>query len=311
MGNIRRILGGRKDTEGSPAQRIPGPPILYVAFLLIFSMSFQYVTKSIAILFFWLAAFLLPPALPGYEIFIYRRYEQKKALAPGKKLSVHGEFFGQLQFPANFPSYNDLTGPEDRWNFGFQNTVFLTSTTVLDAQLVTHDSGGQRTKFDWHFSVHQDISKHFALTLGHDSDHDSDYTSYLDGKPYYTNRNYIGLSLPFSGKTYMIEPFTWFFHHTNERTFLDLSGSNLKQEYGVRVGALIGEKVTLSMQVIVKSDTLFYKGQTWLADVIIRYPLMEWLELSLGAGIWKDKDISPLGNKQSYHKLTWGIAIPF
>jgi hypothetical protein len=79
----------------------------------------------------------------------------------------------------------------------------------------------------------------------------------------------------------------------------------------VRVGVLLGKDVTLSLQVIAQSDTLFYKGQMWLADLIFRFRLAEWFELSMGASLWKDKEISPLGNQQSYYKLIWGVAIPF
>ena len=59
--------------------------------------------------------------------------------------------------PSTFPSYNDLSGPVDRWNFGFQNYFPITTTTTLMAQLVTHDDGRQRTKFDWHFHLRQVI----------------------------------------------------------------------------------------------------------------------------------------------------------
>jgi hypothetical protein len=274
-------------------------------------MNSKYFIKLTGIILFWLIAFFLPPALPGYEIFIYRRYEQKHPLVGGKKIFAHGEFFGQLQMPSTFPSYNDLTGGEDRWNFGFRNTVYLTQTTSFNAQLIAHDDGDKRTKFDWHFSLQQDIAKNFLLIIGHDSDHDSDHSSYVNGKPYYTNRNFIGLGLPFGGKNFLIEPFTWLLHHTNQRVYLDLSGSKLKQEYGVRVGALFGEYVTLSVQIVAQSDTLFYKGQTWLADLIFRFRLAEWFELALGASVWKDRESSPMGNKQSFSKFIWGIAIPF
>jgi hypothetical protein len=254
---------------------------------------------------------LLARALPAYEIFIYRIYKAKHPFFPEKRFYVHGEFFGQLQAPSTFPSYNDLSGGPDRWTFGFRDTIFLTRTTRFDAQLVTHDDGGRRTKFDWHFSVHQDVLKNFVLIIGHDSDHDSDHTSYLGGKPYYTNRNYIGLAVPFGNERLLVEPFTRFFHHTNQRTFLDLSGSKLKQEYGVRIGAIPAENVTVSFQWIVQSDTLFYKGQAWLADLVLRFRPASWLELAAGASLWKDTQTSPLDNKQSFSKLIWGVAIPF
>jgi len=274
-------------------------------------MNSKYFIKSIGLLLFWLTAALLPPALPGYELFLYRRFEQKYPLGPDKKVMIHGELFGQLQLPSTYPSYNDLSGAEDRWNFGFRSVIFLTRTTGLDFQVVTHDDGGHRTKFDWHFSLHQKIFEHLTLILGHDSDHDSDHTSYLNGKPYYTNRNYIGFSVPFQGKNYIIEPFAWFFHHTNQRTYLDLSGGKVEQEYGLRAGAQLGKKATASLQVIVQSDTVFNIGQTLIADLIFRFSLTEWLQLAAGTSIWADLKTSPLGMKRSYSKLIWGMAILF
>ncbi len=274
-------------------------------------MNSKYLAKSIGLLLFWVAGALQPPALPGYELFIYRRFEQKSLLGPDKKVIIQGEFFGQLQLPSTYPSYNDLSGAEDRWNFGFRGVIFLTGTTALDFQLVTHDDGRQRTKFDWHFSVHQRIFEHLRLILGHDSDHDSEHTSSLNGKPYYTNRNYIGFSLPFQGKNYVIEPFAWFFHHTNQRTYLDLSGGKVRQEYGLRIGAQVGKNSTASLQVIAQSDVLFNIGKALIADLILRFNLTDWLQLAAGAGTWADLGISPLGMKRSYSKLTWGMAILF
>lgn len=255
--------------------------------------------------------FLISQPGQAYEIFIYRLFPEKLALDREKKIFVHGELFGQLQLPSNFPSYNDLSGEDDRWTFGFRNFVFLTQSTVLQAQLVTHDDGGQRTRFDWHFSLRQHISPYIALVLGHDSDHDSDHTSYVRGKPYYTNRNYVGFSLPFSGTNFLIEPFSWFFHHTNQRTYLDLSGEKLQHEYGLRLGTLIGEKASLSFQLIIQSDAVFGPGQMVLADLIFRVRLAEWLELASGSSWWRDRETSAAGKKQSFHKLTWGMAILF
>lgn len=250
------------------------------------------------------------PAL-SYEIFIYRPFPEKFALDQEKKIHVHGELFGQLQFPSNFPSYNDLSGSEDRWTFGFHNFMFLTETTVFHAQLVTHDDGGQRTKFDWHFSLRQHLGRYLTLVLGHDSDHDSDHTSYLRGRPFYTNRNYLGFSFPFSGQNFFIEPFTWVFHHTNQRVHLDLSGQKLKHEYGLRLGALLGKQAGLSFQLIFQSDTIFGPGQMLLADLIFRVRLAEWFELSSGSSWWRDLEKSPNGQKTSFHKLMWGMAILF
>lgn len=249
--------------------------------------------------------------LSGYEMFIYRRPAKKENAFRDNKIILHGEFFGQLLYPCSFPSYNDLSGPEDRWNFGFHNLVFFTPSTVFHAQLITHDQGGRRTKFDWHFSLHQDVGRHLTLSLGHDSDHDSDYTSVLNGKPFYNNRNYFDIGLPFGGQNYVVEPFIRFFHHTNQRAQLDLSGEKLKQEYGIRFGAALSPQVTLSFQWTEQSSRLFHRGEAWLADLTVRFGLAPWLEVLMGWGTWKDLKTSSLGNKQSFSKFTWGIAIPF
>ncbi len=272
--------------------------------------SKKYIKSTGKVLF--LAIFLWTSPLSwAYEIFIYRPFEEKLSLERDKKIRLRGEFFGQLQWPSTFPSYNDLTGNEDRWNFGFRNYVFLTETTVLHAQLITHDDGGQRTKFDWHFSLRQSLLRYITLVVGHDSDHDSDHTSYVRGKPFYTNRNYIGFSLPLSGEKFLLEPFTWFFHHTNQRTYLDLSGNKIKHEYGLRFGALLSPQASLSFQLILQSDTIFGPGQMLLADLVFRLHLAEWLELAVGSSWWRDQEVSTAGNKLSFHKLIWGIAILF
>ncbi len=249
--------------------------------------------------------------LSGYEIFLFRLYEKKTSLAADHRIHLQGELFGQAQIPSSFPSYNDLSGEDDRWAFGFHNLIFLTESTVFHAQLVTHDDGRQRTKFDWHFSLRQNLSRHVALIIGHDSDHDSDHLSTYNGRPFYLNRNYIGFSLPISGASFLVEPFTLFFHHTNQRAHLDLSGSKLKQEYGLRLGALFGKQVSLSFQLLIQSDSVFTLGQMLLADLIFRFRLAEWLELSAGSTWWKDREVSPAGRKQSFHKLSWGAAILF
>jgi hypothetical protein len=253
----------------------------------------------------------LPPVLPGYEVFIYRRFDPRENLFYQKKITLHGELFGQLLSPSTFPSYNDLSGEEDRWNFGFHNYLLISSSTILHAQLITHDKDGERTKFDWHFSLRQQVVRNLALDIGHDSDHDSDHTSTLLGKPYYTNRNSFGIYIPWPGEAFIVEPFLRFFHHTNQRVYLDLSGEKLRQELGLRVGASLGEAASLSLQVIAQSSRTFGRSETWLADLVFRARLSGWLEASLGGGIWSDLVRSPLGNKQTYYKLTWGIAIPF
>jgi hypothetical protein len=264
-----------------------------------------------AIIFFGLLLSGSAETLSGYEIFIYRPYKAKNPLFAEKKVTLYGEFFGQLQVPSTFPSYNDLSGPEDRWTYGFRNRIFLTESISFLAQLVTHDDGTQRTKFDWHFSLRIKPIENLVLILGHDSNHDSDRRSRLDGFAYYLNRNYLGFGIPFQLGDVYIEPFTWFLYHTNNKGHLDLSGDNLIQEYGLRVGAWIQERFGISFQIIGQSETFFSLGQAFLADLILRIRLLNYLELSLGSSIWADIQESRLGNKQIFHKLHWGIAIPF
>ncbi|HHF42747.1 MAG TPA: hypothetical protein ENL38_03410 [Candidatus Aminicenantes bacterium] len=263
------------------------------------------------ILFFFLLTSPLFLYLEAQEIFIYRPYLEKKTVFPEKSLSIHGEIFGYLQYPSTFPSYNDLTGPEDRWTYGFQNFIFLTPSTTFLAQLITHDDGGRRTKFDWHFSLRQEIMENLVLIIGHDSNHDSDYQSLLNGHSFYINRNYLGLGLPFEKEGFYLEPFTWFFHHTNQRGHLDLSGEKLKQEYGLRLGALLSPKLTLNLQVIAQSEVYFAVGQAFLADVIFRYYLDDLVHLTLGLSFWKDIQATRWGNKKHFYKVIWGLAIPF
>jgi len=248
----------------------------------------------------------------GYEIFVYRPYKEKNPLFPNHKLILHGEFFGQLQLPSNFPSYNDLSGKKDRWIYGFRNRIFITENFSFLAQLVTHDDGSKRTKFDWHFSLRLNPVENLVLILGHDSNHDSDYQSILDDdQGYYLNRNYAGFGLPFHVGDFYIEPFTWVLYLTNHMGHLDLSGEKLLQEYGIRIGAWMQDKIGISFQIICQSESFFSLGQTFLADLIFRIKLLDYLELSLGGSIWKDIQKSRLGNKQTFTKLHWGIAIPF
>jgi len=251
------------------------------------------------------------PHVLGSEIFIYRRFDPKENLLEGGKAVVHGELFGQLLAPSDFPSYNDLSGKADRWNFGFHNYFPISPTTILHAQLITHDDNGKRTKFDWHFSLHQLLVHGLGLEIGHDSDHDSDYASTLLGKSYYTNRNYIGIFIPWPGEAFHIEPFLRLFHHSNERVHLDLSGGRIKQELGLRAGAAIGEKVVFSLQIVARSSQRLGRNEAWLGDLILRVRLSRWLEASVGGSVWSDVMASPQGNKQTFHKLIWGIAIPF
>jgi hypothetical protein len=248
---------------------------------------------------------------PGQEVFIYRPRPEKKTLVSDGVLSVHGELFVHLQAPSSFPSFNDQSGETDRWNYGFRNFFFLTPSTTLIAQLVAHDDTNNRTKFDWHFSARQNLARNLVLVIGHDSNHDSDHASYLHGKLYYTNRNYIGAALPLEGNNFYVEPFIWFFHHSNQRTHLDLSGEKIKQELGLRSGLILTQQAILSLQIICQSDGLFYLGQAYSGDLILRIRLAPWFELSLGGSLWKDIETSPLGTKKTFGKLMWGISIPF
>jgi hypothetical protein len=276
-------------------------------------MNSRMTSKTIGIVAFGIAALLILGAAQaaGYEIFIYRQLDKREAVSLTGRLTLRGEFFGQLQAPSTFPSYNDLSGPVDRWTMGFQDYVLITPTTTLLAQLVTHDRGGERTKFDWHFSLRQELGRSLVLIVGHDSDHDSDHASYLGGKRFYTNRNYIGVGAPFGGRGYTVEPFLRFFHHTNQPVHLDLSGEKLKQEYGLRIGAQLGPAATLSFQTVIQSSAVLGRAEAWLADLILRFRLTGWLEGTLGAGIWKDWGPSPAGQKKTFTKLVWGIAVPF
>ncbi|MGB7297152.1 MAG: hypothetical protein WBC70_16345 [Candidatus Aminicenantales bacterium] len=249
--------------------------------------------------------------LPGHELFIYRRYDPKENLLSQKRITMHGELFGELLYPSSYPSYNDLSGEEDRWNFGFHDSFFITASTAFHAQLVTHDKDGERTKFDWHFSVRQRLTDFLSMDIGHDSDHDSDHTSTLNGKPYYTNRNYIGIHLGWSRESFLVEPFLRFFHNTNQRVYLDLSGDKLAQEYGLRIGALFGAVGSLSIQILGRSSAVFGRIESGLADVILRFRLDDWLEATIGGTVWADARTSPRGQKKTFSKLVWGIAIPF
>jgi hypothetical protein len=276
-------------------------------------MNFRKSIKPVKIV--WMGALVvllwLPPLLPGYEIFIYRRFDRRDNLLDQKKIIMHGELYGQLLSPSTFPSYNDLSGEEDRWNFGFHDYLLISPSTILHAQLITHDSHGERTKFDWHFSLRQQVVRNLALDLGHDSDHDSDHSSTLLGKPYYSNRNYFGIYLPWGGQAFLVEPFLRIFHHTNQRVHLDLSGARLGQELGLKAGASLGQSASLSFQVIAQSSRAFGRSEAWLADLAFRVRLSGWLEATIGGGVWSDLLRSPLGNKQTFYKLIWGIAIPF
>jgi len=252
-----------------------------------------------------------PAPLSGQPLFIYRPAQEKQPLLSSGRLDPRGELFALLLLPSNFPSFNDFNGSEDRWNLGFQLYLDLTPSTEFLSQLITHDDGHNRTKFDWHFSLRQQIDRYLVLIVGHDSNHDSDHQSFVNGKPFYLNRNYLGFGLCFSFKQFYFEPFTWFFHHTNQRFYLDFSGEKLKQEYGARLGFLLSPEASLSFQAIFQSDVAFARGQMALIDFFMRLRLLSWLELSLGGSFWRDLKESRFGRRQSFYKFSWGIAIPF
>ena len=255
--------------------------------------------------------FVLAARLTGSEIFIHRQFDSQEALSRTGRLTLRGEIFSNLLAPSDFPSYNDLSGPADRWTLGFQDFILITPTTRLLAQLVSHNLGGEFTKFGWHFSLRQQLARNLVLILGHDSDHDADHASELGGKHFFTNRNYVGAGAPFTAGVFTIEPFFRFFHHTNQPTRLDLSGDELEQESGLRVGARFSPAVSLSFQGLIQSSAVFDLAQAWTADLILRFRLTDWLEATLGGGIWQDWGADPAGGKQTFTKLMWGIAVPF
>lgn len=274
-------------------------------------MNFKFKSKTFIVLSLLALFFLLSAESPAQEIFIHRPKLDKNPLNVEKKITLHGEFFGHLQFPSTFPSYNNLSGPQDRWNFGFQNIIFFTKNTRFLAQLVTHDDSKQRTKFDWHFSLRQTLLENLVFIIGHDSNHDSDFQSWLDGKPYFLNRNYIGLGLPFVSGSFYFEPFTWILHHSNQRGHLDMSGEKVKQEYGLRISYLYQDVFGAHIQVFAQSEAFFAVGQSYIADIYVRIKIFEFLELSVGSRLWRDIQESRLGQKDIFHKFMWGVVIPF
>ncbi len=258
-------------------------------------------------------ALILGPALPAgaTEIFIHRPPEPGRSITETGRVHLRGEIFGWLCAPSNLPGFNDATGPADRWNFGFQDRVAVTPSTDLLLQLLTHDDGGRRTKFDWHFDLHQRLLPHLSLILGHDSDHDSDHASVHRGRPYYANRNYIGVGFPIEAGGLYLEPFTWFFHNTNVDSWLDMSGRHLVQEFGLRAAVRLDPAVSLHLQGYGQCDAAFGPARTWVVEGFARAALAGWLQLSAGASFWMDATVSPAGRRLNYHKITWGIVIPF
>ncbi len=258
------------------------------------------------------ASLLLSSSAQAYELFVYRPYQDKKSFEQEKRIFIHGEFFGHLNLPTTFPSYNDLSGAEDSWNYGFRNLIFLTDGTVFHAQLITHDDGNSRTKFDWHFSLRHRFFENLVLVIGHDSDHDSDHVSLINARRYYVNRNYLGLGFPIKKGLFYIEPFAWLFlPNTKHRVHLDLSGGDMRQEYGIRIGIWFKEKSGFHLQAISQADKAFTPGKAILTDLIIRIRIFDWLELSTGGSCWADLKTSPAGRREKFYKLIWGIALPF
>jgi len=150
------------------------------------------------------------------------------------------------------------------------------------------------------------------LIIGHDSNHDSDHISGVNQSRYWVNRNYIGFGFPSKIGDFYIEPFLWFLlENTRQRGHLDLSGDDPRVEYGLRIARWFEDRLSIHFQIFCQTEKIFSRGQTYIADLIIRIKLLDWLELSAGGGIWKDIKTSPLGNKQRFHKLIWGVAIPF
>ncbi|MFC2160867.1 hypothetical protein ACFLRX_04365 [Acidobacteriota bacterium] len=245
------------------------------------------------------------------EVFIFRPKPEKNAVSVEKKITLHGEFFGHLQSPSTFPSFNDMSGLPDRWNFGFQNIIHFTPTTRFLAQLITHDDGRKRTKFDWHFSIRQTVFDNLVLIIGHDSNHDSDHKSWIGQSMYFLNRNYIGFGIPFETGSLYLEPFTWFFSKTNQRSHLDMSGEKVKQEFGINFGYLFDNGIGIHSQIFAQTEGIFAKNQTYRASVFIRFRILKFLELSFGSSVWKDIRESRLGNKDKFYKFMWGIVAPF
>ncbi len=266
---------------------------------------FRHIVLGIAVLFG------LARAATAYEVFLWRPRADADALSRTGRVTMHGELFACLLAPSTFPSYNDLSGATDRWHFGFQDRLALTPTTLILAQLLTHDDGTQRTKFDWHFSLRQQVIENVVLMIGHDSDHDVEHVSLLRGKPFFTNRNYIGVGMPIEGRTIYVEPFLRFFHHTNQRTFLDMSGEKVVQETGLRLALRPAPGIDCHGQVFSQTDRVFEIGRDFNVEVIARFRVADWLEFSWGFNLWRDLEASPAGRQQSFSKIMWGIAVPF
>ncbi len=90
-----------------------------------------------------------------------------------------------------------------------------------------------------------------------------------------------------------------------------MSGENVKQEYGIRMGYWFENGLSLHGQILAQTDKMLAAGNTYMATVFMRIRIIKFLELSLGASLWKDTRESLLGNKDKFYKLMWGIVIPF
>jgi len=62
---------------------------------------------------------------------------------------------------------------------------------------------------------------------------------------------------------------------------------------------------------IVIFGEVFNLAQAWIADVILRFRLAAKLEATHGGGVWQDWGTDAAGQKKTYAKLIWGIAVPF
>ena len=48
-----------------------------------------------------------------------------------------------------------------------------------------------------------------------------------------------------------------------------------------------------------------------MADVILRFRLTDWLDATVGGGVWQDWETDTGGPEADILELIWGIAVPF
>jgi hypothetical protein len=273
-------------------------------------MSFKNCRKSARIIWVCALSFFagLPSVLSGYEVFIYRRFDPRENLFDQKRITLHGELFGQLLSPSTFPSYNDLSGEEDRWNFGFHNYLLISPSTVLHTQLLTHDMGGERTKFDWHFSVRQQLIRSLASIWGMIRPRFGPH-QHLRGRPYYSTAITSGSMCLEAGSllSSTLHPIL----PSHEPDSILTLGRETPSELRPAGRHVPRGVVGFSFQLLPSPAVPSAGSEVWLGDLILRARLAGWLETTLGGGVWSDLIRSPLGNKQTFYKLIWGIAIPF